>query len=67
MKDVTKTIENEVKGQRSGFCEGFLGTLGPSLLGNMLTGNDVICGGDGVMWAGDWVIWTGGGKIRHDF
>ena len=49
MKDVTKTIENEVKGQRSGFCEGFLGTLGPSLLGNMLTGNDVICGGDGVM------------------
>ena len=35
---VTKTIENEPKGQKKGFLGMLLGTLGDSFLGNMLGG-----------------------------
>ena len=35
---VTKTIKNETKKQKGGFVVMLLGTLGASLLGNMLTG-----------------------------
>ena len=35
---VTKTIENEPKGQKRGFLGMLLGTLGDSFLGNMLGG-----------------------------
>ena len=35
---VSKTIENETKEQRGGFLSMLLGTLGASLLGNLLTG-----------------------------
>ena len=38
LKGVTKTIENETKEQRGGFFSMLLGTLGASLLGNLLTG-----------------------------
>ena len=38
LKEVTKTIENETKEQRGGFLSMLLGTLGASLLGNLLTG-----------------------------
>ena len=38
LKVVTKTIENETKEQRGGFLSMLLGTLGASLLGNLLTG-----------------------------
>ena len=38
LKGVTKTIENETKEQRGGFLSMLLGTLGASLLGNLLTG-----------------------------
>ena len=38
LKEVTKTIENETKEQRRGFLSMLLGTLGTSLLGNLLTG-----------------------------
>ena len=36
---VTKTVKNEVKGQKGGFLSMLLDTLGASLLGNLLTGN----------------------------
>ena len=35
---VTKTIKNETKKQKGGFVVMLLGTLGASLLGNMLRG-----------------------------
>ena len=35
---VTKTVQNEVKEQKGGFPSMLLGTLGASLLGNLLTG-----------------------------
>ena len=47
LKRVTKAIENETKEQRGGFLGILLGTLGASLLGNLLTG------GKGIMKAGD--------------
>ena len=36
-KGVNKTIENEAKEQKGGFLGMLLGTLGASLLGNLLT------------------------------
>ena len=42
-KGVTKTIENKTKEQKGGF----LGTLGASLLGNLLTGKGIIRAGSG--------------------
>ena len=47
LKGVSKTIENETKEQRGGFLSMLLGTLGASLLGNLLTG------GKGIVRAGD--------------
>ena len=38
LKGVSKTIKNETKKQRGGFLSMLLGTLGASLLGNLLTG-----------------------------
>ena len=42
-----KTIENEIKEQRGGFLSMLLGTLGASLLGNLLTGKGIIRVGEG--------------------
>ena len=53
LKGVTKTIENETKEQRGGFLSMLLGTLGASLLGNLLTG------GKGIVRAGERVIRAG--------
>ena len=53
LKGVSKTIENETKEQRGGFLSMLLGTLGASLLGNLLTGKDIIRAGDGIVRAGE--------------
>ena len=42
LKGITKTIDNETKEQKGGFLGMFLGTLGASLLGNMLTRKGVL-------------------------
>ena len=47
LKGLSKTIENETKEQRGGLLSMLLGTLGASLLGNLLTG------GKGMMRAGE--------------
>ena len=46
-KGVSETIENEIKEQRGGFLSMLLGTLGASLLGNLLTGKGIIRAGEG--------------------
>ena len=51
-KGVTKTTKNEAKEQRSGFLGMLLGTIGASLLGNILTSKGVIRAGDGTIQAG---------------
>ena len=38
LKWVTETVQNEVKEQKGEFLSMLLGTLGASLLGNLLTG-----------------------------
>ena len=38
LKGVTESVQNEVKEQKGGFLNMLLGTLGASLLGNLLTG-----------------------------
>ena len=40
-KGVTETVKNEAKEQKGGFLSMLLGTLGASLLGNLLTGRGV--------------------------
>ena len=45
MKGVTKTIKNEAKEQKRGFLSVLLGTLGASLLGNLLAGKGIVRAG----------------------
>ena len=56
LKGVSKTIKNETKEQRGGFLSMLLGTLGASLLGNLLTG------GKGIMRVGDGIVHAGEGS-----
>ena len=42
IKGITKAIENETKEQKGGFLGMLLGTLGASLLRNMLTGKEIL-------------------------
>ena len=42
LKRVTKTIKNETKKQKGGFLSMLLGTLGVSLLGNLLSGKGIV-------------------------
>ena len=58
LKGVTKTIKNETKEQRGGFLSVLLGTLGASLLGNILTG------GKGMMRAGEGIVRAGEGAKK---
>ena len=55
LKGVSKTIQNETKEQRGGFLSMLFGTLGASLLGNLLTG------GKGIMRASDGIVRAGEG------
>ena len=50
LKWVTKTIKNETKEQKEGFLSMLLGTLGASLLGNLLTGKGIVRAGTGKQW-----------------
>ena len=52
LKRVTKTIKNETKEQKGGFLSKLLGTLGASLLGDLLTqnlsGKETVRAGEGI-------------------
>ena len=52
LKAVSKTIENETKEQRDGILSMLFGTLGASLLGNLLTGKGMMRAGEGIVRAG---------------
>ena len=47
LKGVTKTIKNETKEQKGGFLSMLLGTLGTSLLGNLLSGKGIKADSEG--------------------
>ena len=60
LKGVTETVQNEIKEQKGGFLSMLLGTLGPSLLGNIFTGQ-------GINRADEGFIRAGYGNIKIDF
>ena len=47
LKGVTKAIKNETKEQKGGFLSMLLGTLGASLLGNLLARKGIVRVGSG--------------------
>ena len=65
LKRVTKTIRNETKEQKGGFLSMLLGTLGASLLGNLLAGKGIVRAGSGNK-KGKGIVRAGTGK-QWDF
>ena len=63
LKGVTESVENEVKEQKGGFLSMLLGTLGESLLGNLLTGKGVNKKGKIIHRAGDAIVRAGEGNM----
>ena len=61
LKGVTKAIKNETKEQKGGFLSMLLGTLGASLLGNILAGKRIVRAGSGNK-KGKWIVRAGYGK-----
>ena len=61
LKGVTNTIKNETKEQKGGFLSMLLGTLGASLLGNLLTGKGIVRAGSGNN-KGKGIVRAGSGK-----
>ena len=68
LKGVTETVQNEVKKQKGGFLSMLLGTLGASLLGNLLTGKGIYRAGKGkgINRAGEGIVRAGYGN-KMDF
>ena len=68
LKGVSKTIKSETKGQRGGFLSMLLGTLGASLLGNLLTGGKGNVAsrtkGKGIMRAGHGIVHAESGSKK---
>ena len=64
LKGLTKTVQNEVKEQRGGFLSMLIGTLGASLLGNLLTGKGIYRAGKGkgINRAGEGIVRAGYGR-----
>ena len=66
LKGVSKTIKNETKEQRGGFLSMLRGTLGASLLDNLLSGGKgIMCAGEGSVASrtkGDGIVRAGEGS-----
>ena len=62
LKGVIKTIKNETKEQKGGFLSMLLGTLGASLLGNLLAGKGIARAGSGNK-RGKGIVRTGSGRL----
>ena len=62
LKGVTESVQNEVKEQKGGFLSMLLGTLGASLLGNLLTGKGINKKGKEINRAGEGIIRAGEGN-----
>ena len=61
LKVVTKTIKDETKEKKGGFLSMLLGTLGASLLGNLLAGKGIVRAGSGNK-KGKGIVRAGTGK-----
>ena len=69
IKGVSETIKNKAKEQKGGFLGTLLGTLGASLLGNLLTGTGTVRAGEGTFRAGKGTITAGEDTVTagHSF
>ena len=69
LKGVSEIIQNEEKEQKGGFLSMLLGTLGASLLGNLLTGKEIYRAGKGrgINTAGEGVLRAGYGNNIMNF
>ena len=67
LKGVTEIVQNEVKEQKGGFLSMLLGTLGASLLGNLLTGKGIYRAGKGkgINRAGEGIVRAGYGNNNN--
>ena len=69
LKVVTETVQNEVKEQKRGFLSMLLGSLGASLLGNLVIvrGINRAGKGKGIKTAGEGIVRAGYGNNKMDF
>ena len=63
LKGVTESVQNEIKEQKGGFLSMLLGTLGASLLGNLLSRKGINKNGKGIHRAGEEIIRAGEGPL----
>ena len=77
LKGVSETVQNEAKEQKGRFLSMILGTLGASLLGNILAGKEAIATrqdrginrtakGRGINRAGEWILRGGYGNKKQN-
>ena len=71
---MTESVQNEVKEEKGGFLSMLIGTLGASLLGNLLTGKGAFQAGKrvnkkgkGTHRAGEGIVRAGEGSNSMDF
>ena len=64
LKRITESVQNEIKEQKGVFLSMLLGTLGASLLGNLLTGKGAFHAGKGVNKKGKGIHRAGEGNVR---
>ena len=71
LKGITESVQNEIKEQKGGFLSMLLGTLGASLLGNLLIGKGafhprkrVNKKGKGIHRAGEGTVRAGEGNMN---
>ena len=62
LRVVTESVRTEIKEQKGGFLSMLLGTLGASLLGNLLSGIGINKNGNGIHRAGEGIIRAGEGN-----
>ena len=64
LEEVTEAVQNEVKERKRGLLSTVLGTLGASLLGNILTGQGINRAekGKGINTAGERIVEAGYGS-----
>ena len=63
LKGIIESVQNEIKEQKGGFLSMLLGTLGASLLGNLLTAKRVNKKGKGIHRAGEGIVRAGEGNM----
>ena len=65
LKRVTETVHNEIKEQKVGFLSMLLGTLGASLLRNILAGKGINKKGREIKRAGEGIVRAGYGNKNN--